>query len=387
MSRDLTELYPHLQFRQQWSLTSKIMFLLGQCEAYVKAICNTPILPEYHLKLLQISLVKGAQATTAIEGNTLSEEDIQRVQHGEKLPESRAYQATEVQNVIDAYNEILKEVVGEDTVHRITPDLIKRFHTLISKNLGDHLDAIPGRFRTDQRSVGRYRCPDYADVPELMQSMCDWLYTQFNFGSGNQVFWQVVIEAIVAHVYLEWIHPFGDGNGRTGRLLELYVLLRGKMPDLSSHIMANHYNNTRPEYYRHLDNARIKRDLTDFIEYALQGLHDGLEETLKEIQKSQFTITWHKFIYDKFAEVSMSHKEVFKRRRELILNMPIGVPLTLDQMVESTTKVARLYASLSTRSIMRDIDELIELKLVYKEGGRYFANAGIVGGFLAQKRK
>lgn len=60
--------------------------MLGQCVAYVKAISNTPIMPAYYKELMLISLIKGAQATTAIEGNTLTEEDIARINEGEKLP-------------------------------------------------------------------------------------------------------------------------------------------------------------------------------------------------------------------------------------------------------------------------------------------------------------
>jgi len=41
------------------------------------------------------------------------------------------------------------------------------------------------------------------------------------------------------------IHPFGDSNGRTARLIEFYILLRAGLPDMVSHILSNHYNDTR----------------------------------------------------------------------------------------------------------------------------------------------
>src|SRR5690606_32617625 len=154
------------------------------------------------------------------------------------------------------------------------------------ENLGDHFDANPGRFRNDSRVVGKYRCPDYRDVPELIKKYCEWLQREFHYQHG-QSFCDTVIQAIVAHIYLEWIHPFGDGNGRTGRLIEFYILLRGGFPNIASHILSNHYNQTRSEYYRHFDSARERRDLTSFIEYALLGFRDGLKETLQIIQESQ----------------------------------------------------------------------------------------------------
>src|SRR5262249_51716473 len=157
----------------------------------------------------------------------------------------------EVKNVIDALNHLFREVVKDNKGAVITPDLICEFHRMIGKDLGEQFDAIPGRFREDIRVVGAYRAPDWPDVKSLMQELCDWLYKEFHYEKG-QDFSDIIIQAIVSHVFLEWIHPFGDGNGRTGRLLEFYVLLRGGLPSIASHILSNYYNETRPEYYRQL---------------------------------------------------------------------------------------------------------------------------------------
>ena len=61
-----------------------------------------------------------------------------------------------------------------------------------------------------------------------------------------------ILSAILAHLYLAWIHPFGDGNGRSARLLEFGVLLTGRVPTVAAHLLANFYNDTRSEYYRQL---------------------------------------------------------------------------------------------------------------------------------------
>ncbi len=58
--------YPHLQFARHWEITPKAQYEIGQCDAIVHAVSNTPILPEYYETLLRLSLSKGAQATTAI---------------------------------------------------------------------------------------------------------------------------------------------------------------------------------------------------------------------------------------------------------------------------------------------------------------------------------
>ncbi len=356
--------YPHLAFHRHWEISPKARYELGQCHAIIMAICEMPLRPERHESLLRVSLIKGAQATTAIEGNTLSTDEIERVAAGDSLPPSKEYQEIEVRNVLEAMNALLDEVATEQRAQRITPELILRLHKMIGKNLGPHFDAVPGRFRTDHRIVGSYRCPDHEVVPELVSQLCDWLATEFLFSQGDQPFADAVVQAIVTHIYVEWIHPFGDGNGRTGRLLEFYILLRAGTPDIASHILANLYNETRPEYYRHLENAARTQDLTSFMDYAVQGFRDGLVETLEAIQSGQFETAWRSFIHDRFAETKYTKKNVFKRRRELMLSLPAGRALTLDEVALLTPGVTRTYAQLSERTLIRDLKALEQMGLV-----------------------
>jgi Fic family protein len=375
MNNKIRETHPHIQFKKIWEITSKAWHMLGQCEAFVKAISDSPILPEDHAGLLRISLIKGALATTAIEGNTLSEEEVEAILLNQaKLPRSRAYQETEVRNVIDALNGMVTNVIDHDKSSLIKPSLILDFHKQIGQNLGEPFDAIPGKFRSDSRVVGAYKAPDHKYVPELMQELCDWLLTEFHYDKG-QDFAEVVIQAIAAHVFLEWIHPFGDGNGRTGRLLEFYILLRGGNPNIASHILSNHYNQTRSEYYWQLNEARKNRSLTQFIEYALLGFRDGLDLTLAKVQESQFKIAWERFIYDAFEKRRMGNRIVFKRRRKLMLSLPISSSVTLDEMTILNVEIAREYGGKSMRTIQRDVEELLEMKLIEKNGKLYMAKS------------
>lgn len=369
--------YNHLAFQKTWTLTEKINYLLGQLNVSVKHLCEMPLNPDDYEKLLRVQLIKGAQATTAIEGNTLSEEEVGLVAEGKSLPPSKKYQEIEVKNILDAFNELLREVTAEQTTQKITPDLLLRFHQMIGKELGPHFDAYPGRFRNDERVVGGYKCPPYREVPDLVNSYCEWLSREFGYTHGNHNFSDGVIEAIVAHIYLEWIHPFGDGNGRTGRLIEFYILLRIGVPNVASVILSNHYNSTRTEYYREISNAAAKNDLTEFIEYSLTGFKDGLDEVLQVASDRQFANAWRSHIYDVFRDLSFN-KPVFKRRRELILSMPIGQTMKMKDMISSTPEVARLYASTSKRTVSRDIEVLIDNDLLKGDGNGYRANAALL---------
>lgn len=365
--------YPHLQFRKHWSLSPEVLFELGQCNAIVAAIAEMPLRPSHYRELRQVALVKGAQATTAIEGNTLSEAEVERVAEGERLPPSKEYQEIEVRNILDAMNELLHEVVLEDHEQLIGRRLLLRFHEMVGRDLGEHFDAIPGRLREDQRIVGPYRCPDYREVPELVDRLCRWLRAEFRYESGEQTFVDAVVQAIVTHVYVEWIHPFGDGNGRTGRLVEFYILLRAGLPNIASHVPSNFYNLTRPEYYRQLGEATRTGDLSQFIAYAVRGFRDGLSEILEKIQYSQFAIAWRSYIHEELAETRFQ-KDVLKRRRMLALALPLDRGLTLEEAMTVDSRVAREYAKLSDRTALRDLEALEQLELVVRAEGLYHVN-------------
>jgi len=377
--------YNHISFRKEWEITVDSAYMLGECHALVHALTDIPLKPEYRQRLLSLSLRKGAQATTAIEGNTLSEEEIAKIQEGWSLPPSKEYLQIEVNNILEAFNTLLHEIVTEDKVEIVTPELVKKFHYMIGKDLGEHFDAIPGRFRDDRRYVGPYLAPEHKYVPELIQNLCVWIGKEFHYKDG-QNFSTAVVQAIVTHVYIEWIHPFGDGNGRTGRLLEFYILLRAGLPSIVSHILSNFYNLTRPEYYRQLDRARKKRDLTEFIQYALQGFRDGLKENLNIIQESQLSIFWQHYIYEKFADLRYTKSSVFKRKRALILQMPINKHFTADELLEITPDVAKRYATVGKPTVARDLKELQELNLIRKEGRSYIANTKVLKDMMPDKK-
>jgi Fic family protein len=220
---------------------------LGECVAYIRVLREIPLLPEEHKRLLEVSLRRGALATTAIEGNTLTEADLVRIFDQDESPtESMNYQKVEVENIIDAMN-IIKDDLLRGSESIIEPELIRELHRLITRNLGEKVDCIPGKFREDNRHVGGiYRAPDYSDVDLLMDRLCRWLRSEFLYPAYVDEYGPI-IQAVVAHIYLEWIHPFGDGNGRTGRLLEFYIQVRGGIPVVAATLLSNHYNQTRSE--------------------------------------------------------------------------------------------------------------------------------------------
>lgn len=382
--------YKHIPFQKNWHLDEETIFMLGQSESIIQAISSAPIKPEYRKQLLVVSLRKGARATTAIEGNTLSEEDVSRIDEGGTLPPSKEYLQIEVKNVIDALNEIRTEVIREDKVFIVSPDMIEWFNYSVGKNLGDHFQGVPGKFRASGHNVvvGTYRPPPGKDVASLMIRFCEWMKEAFRYEEGNQSFSEQVLQAIVAHAYLAMIHPFGDGNGRTARLIEFYLLLRTGLPDIASHILSNHYNDTRQEYYRQLDLCVRERDLSLFVKYAVLGFRDGLREVLNIVQMNLLEMSWHKFIYDVLDSKKAKGKSraIVKRRRTLALQFPVDAWHTPDDLVVSSGILAKEYARLSPATLMRDLAELERLGLIVRKKDKYKGNIEIMRGYMPMRK-
>jgi Fic family protein len=375
--------HPHITFEKRWSLNDAVLGWLGECTALIDVLREAPLTPDDRQKFLSVTLKKGALSTTAIEGNSVTEDEYDAiVDQGKSLPESRRYQQIEVSNMVEALNAVCglfkQDRAGEQTIRDgklITPDLIKEFHRMVIKNLGDDAPAIPGQFRQNNVVVGQYRPPDYLQIPELIHKYCEWLQS-FGYG-GKQSMAEVIIEAVVAHIYLEWIHPFGDGNGRSGRLVEYYILMRGGLPMIAGHILSNHYNNTRDKYYRMFDICMKKNDLTDFFRYALEGLKDGLYETYEGVKQSQISVFWQRIIYDKFDKIQYTKREAHKRKRRMMLNFPRSEGVSMED-IPIKTKVIE-YARLQPNTLYKDLREMEkEGLLVRREDRKYYANWEII---------
>jgi Fic family protein len=220
-------------------------------------------------------------------------------------------------------------------------------------------------------------------VEALVQKLCDWLIRTFHYRK-EQNFDEAVLEAIVTHVYIAWIHPFMDGNGRTARLLEFYILMRAGVPGIASHILSNHYNNTRTEYYRQLQHASETGDLSAFIQYALEGFRDGLENTIGIIHENQRELTWNNYVHDVTEKMPGKNQKILRRIRQLAYHIPADRFCGLDEIRILDIGIAEAYLRLNTITLRRDLDLLAEKELLKTEKGKYRANYELLHNFLPE---
>ena len=142
-------------------------------------IAGVPLTPDAAEKLYELYLAKGVHATTSIEGNTLTEEQVrQQIEGHLKLPKSQEYMAIEVQNIIEACESIVRDL-REDPTTKLTPTLICQFNSLVLNGLDVEDHVRPGEFRQQSVGVGTYRGAPFKDCPYLVERMCHWLNTEF----------------------------------------------------------------------------------------------------------------------------------------------------------------------------------------------------------------
>ena len=214
-----------------------------------------------------------AVASARIEGNrtTIASYIEKRDDDSHKNDE----QIIEISNLIDGLDFIDKYVMEEP----ISADFIKELHRVVVGELTHEGDKRAGVWRDEPRFIAnaKHQPPEPYDVPDLMRELIDYI----NSDEGKQ--YDLLKIAIANHRFV-WIHPFGNGNGRTDRLMT-YALLCKK-----GYIAPNKmrlFNPTaifagdRNKYYDMLALADDYKDehILEWCEYFLSGVRDEIKKS------------------------------------------------------------------------------------------------------------
>lgn len=353
---------------------------LGEVQSKCENLAGTPLHPDIQAKLYALYLAKGVRATTGIEGNTLTEEQVlKRIEGQLTLPPSQEYMGKEIDNLVKACNEVASQLIEGGTTN-ISVQEIKEFNRRVLKGLDLQEEVTPGEIRKCMVGVAGYRAVPPEHCEKLLNDMCFWL-NKDTFKQKDNLIAFGILRAVLAHIYIAWIHPFGDGNGRTARLVEFKILLAHGVPFAAAHLLSNHYNSTRTDYYRQLDRlSKSSGDIIPFVEYAVNGLIDGLKEQLRVVKGQQIRIIWRDHVYNSFRNKS---GYVNDRRRRLALDIADSIePVSIKHIRRISTRIAELYATKTNRAVVRDISSLVEMKLLIKSSKGYLANWEIVKAFL-----
>ncbi len=388
--REYRRTHPWISFRHHLERADPLHWsLLGEAAARCDHVAHAVLPPAGARELHRLYLIKGARATTAIEGNTLSEEQIAAQLDGQlELPLSQEYLKREVDNVLRAVHDIFAEIMsGEPPA--LTPDWIAGANRRLLAGLEEHLEegVVPGKIPAHPVGVLRYRGAPRRDCAVLLDRLCAWLE-----GDGWPVrpdrqedrLASAILRAVFVHLYIAWIHPYGDGNGRTARLAEFMILAREGVPSPCAHLLSNHYNLTRAEYYRQLDRSSRansgRGDPLGFLLYSLQGFVDGLREQSEFIAGIQLKLAWEHFVYGEFQGIPSS--PAMRRRREVTLVLGrVSAPVRKRAIPDLSPDLARLYAEKTSKTLTRDMNWLVNREFLEKGEDGYRAKVESMRAF------
>lgn len=325
-----------MTYEPQFTITSRLLSLVEGIAALRERILGAAVEVSWIPALQKDTRTRNGHASTAIEGNPLTLEQVRALEEGRKLVASDARSSREVLNYFAGLRYVEKHARKKTIRHE---DLFK-LHRILADSVMDQGTA--GSYRTIQVRVGKHLPPAAADVSGLMFELLEWWNKQSTGLSP-------VLSSAILHYRFEHIHPFADGNGRTGRALALWELYRRGFD--SHHIFSvdEFYWEDRPGYYAALDAVRVAGgDLTGWLEYSARGVRQTLEQVWLRVQA---------------YNVKSPGKLVLRPKQELLLK------LLRDH---GSMAPAELWAGLavSKQGAMDLLRPLLEGGLVEKIGGK-----------------
>jgi len=250
---------------QALASAAEIMRWVGRYEGIVA--------PKPQPKLRRQNQIRTIRGSLAIEGNTLSEEQMTAILDGKRVLGPKR-EIVEVQNAIETYARVAELDPAKER------DLLGA-HGRLMRGLVD--DA--GRYRRGGVGVVRgsrvaHMAPPANQVERLVRDLLSF--------TGQNVETHPLVRSAVVHYELEFIHPFSDGNGRIGRLWQ-HVVLVHYHPIFEFVPIESVIQEKQQEYYRVLALCDRAGSSTAFIEFSLSAIEEALAGFLAELRPAAAT--------------------------------------------------------------------------------------------------
>ena len=247
-----------MKYQPPYTITSKIIHLIAQIS---ENIGRLTVLDEKedNLKLRKANRIRTIQGSLAIEGNTLSTEQITAILNG-KTVIAPPKEVQEVRNAIKAYESFQQWQPSQEA------DLLQAHQILMTgliDEIGQYRHGGVGVMLGDQIV---HMAPPANQVSRLMSDLLQWL-------AQSQE--HPLIVSSVFHYEFEFIHPFADGNGRMGRLWQTLILSRWNPIFANIPVESLIYQHQK-EYYEALQESTARTDSAPFIEFILQMILDAI---------------------------------------------------------------------------------------------------------------
>ncbi|MBC8346614.1 MAG: Fic family protein [Candidatus Marinimicrobia bacterium] len=328
---------------RQWAIENpEILELLGHADRELGRLdMFSEYVPDIDL-FIYLHTVKEATQSSKIEGTQTNAEEI-FIDNINLNPEQRL-DKMEVQNYIRA----IHEGVSQLSSLPISTRLIKKIHFILMQGVRGK-NKTHGEYRISQNWIGGATLKDAVFIPPHHLGMNTLMGDFEKFLHNQDVYIPHLIKIAIAHYQFETIHPFLDGNGRIGRLIiPLYFMEKGliKRPIL---YLSDYFEKHRQLYYDHLNNIRVKSDLTAWLKFFLVGI---IETAKNGIGTFDAILKLQKSLDKKFAAFGKRSVHVKKLIDHLYENPVINSTKTISLLKVSKPTAIKLLTDLETAGIL-----------------------------------
>lgn len=357
----------------------EIVTSVAKTGALAEVIHGIPLPPAVQSRIDSLNILRAVRGTTGIEGTEVSETEVEQIMaampEDRVLPPGRQRAEQEVRNA-EMVMLYVAEVLKKQPDLPVTEELVCTIHKLTTEKI-DYPNNEPGAYRNHAVVVGTYTPPRTGEeVRKLMSQFIEWL------AQGPPRGWPAAVRAIAAHFYLISIHPFGDGNGRTARGLESFLLYQGGINARGFYSLSNFYYQNRPEYVEMLDHVRFETngDITPFVKFALRGLVAEQEGVHEAILAEVTTIAFRDFAREALSHDGKLGTKPGERMFHFLLGLP-DEPVSVTQLRRGGHPLSVLYQGVTGRTISRDLNYLESHNLIKIENGMISANLDVMEHF------
>lgn len=368
------------------SFTFQLGLDLNQVQAMLDRVNDSqnrfnkmPSLPRIIDQIQDKVLASSIYSTNTIEGGQFTEQETANIlkQDPKTIQKSEERRLTNLKESIEWVKKSSSKQLASTTGETFSLSTMFQLHTLVSQNLAEQHNPA-GQLRNNQPSQktivgndvhgGTYRPPKcLEDIEYLVQAWGEWL------NSLSIINQPVIIRACLAHYYFELIHPFWDGNGRTGRLIEMFILEQSGYR-FSSSAIWKYYQTNIHEYFALFNQCRKQAEKKEdhpnqpFIEFVLKGMFETIEYL-----HDQSNILISFLLYQTALNDAKFSKKISDRQFNLIHNLMRAIGENNKFLSKADLyripQIQALYSGKVERTFYRDVDKLIELNFLSEQDG------------------
>mgnify|MGYP002783911562 CR=1 FL=1 len=306
------------------TLLEKATRKLGELNAFSQMI---PEIDTY----IQMDVTKEATTSCRIEGTRTQIDEALLHEEGAIEVEKRD-DWKEVKNYIHAMNYAIERLDKLPVSSR----LLKETHKILLSNVRGE-NKLLGEFRTIQNWIGGASLKDAVFIPPPPTEVPDLMGDLEKFIHNEEISVPHLIKIALAHYQFETIHPFLDGNGRTGRLLITLYLVSHKLLNKPTLYLSEFFEKHKTLYYDNLMNVRLKNDVVQWIKFFMVGI----EETAQKGIDTQLTILKIKDELENRTILSLGKKiPLAKRALAFIFKRPVFTVADIEQGLDLSKPTA-----------------------------------------------